>query len=291
MPQEKLSEKRCRMFPEFCVYLFPNILIVMKNFLLVLILTVAFVGCGSQPKKKSVAQQPAEPVKYGYKIKAEYPHQRSSYTQGLQFVDGELWEGTGEWGESTLQKVDLQSGKAEVLARLPKSEFGEGITVLGDKIYQLTWTNNTVHIYDLEGKHLKDMRYQGEGWGLTSDGKKLYMSDGTERIFRVDPETFKREATIVVTMRGEAVEYINELEWIDGRIWANVYTTDYILIINPTTGVVEGIVNFENLLSKEEITADTDVFNGIAYDEATKRIFVTGKRWPKLFEVEIVKQE
>lgn len=263
----------------------------MKNFLLALILTAAFAGCGSQPKKKSVVAAPVEPVKYSCNVVKEYPHQRSSYTQGLQFVDGQLWEGTGEWGESALQKVDLESGKVEVLARLPKSEFGEGITVLGDKIYQLTWTNNTVHVYDLQGKFLKDMRYQGEGWGLTSDGEWLYMSDGTERIFRVDPATFKREATIVVTMRGEAVEYINELEWIDGRIWANVYTTDYILMINPQTGVVEGVVDCGDLLSEEEQAFDTDVFNGIAYDEAAKRIFVTGKRWPKLFEIEIVKQE
>ena len=117
------------------------------------------------------------------------------------------------------------------------------------------------------------------------------MSDGTERIFRIDPETFKREATLVVTMRGEAVQYLNELEWIDGKIWANVYTTDYVVIINPATGDVEGLVNFQGLLPREDENGDTDVFNGIAYDEATGRIFVTGKRWPKLFEVEIVKQE
>lgn len=263
----------------------------MKNFLLAFILMVAVAGCGSQPKKKSVASVPVEPVKYDCKVKAVYPHLRSSYTQGLQYVDGILWESTGEWGESVLQKVDLQSGKADVLARLPKSEFGEGVTVLNDKVYQLTWTNNTVHVYDLEGKLLNDMRYQGEGWGLTTDGEKLYMSDGTERIFRVDPETFRREATIVVTMQGEPVQYVNELEWIDGRIWANVYTTDYILIINPQSGVVEGIVNCEGLLAKDEMEFDTDVFNGIAYDQTDKRIFVTGKRWPKLFEIEIVKQQ
>ena len=262
----------------------------MKNFLLATILLALVAGCGSQPKKSSSVNSIAEPVRYGYNIKAVYPHLRSSYTQGLQFVDGQLWEGTGEWGESQLLKVDLQSGKAEVLARLPKSEFGEGITVLGDKVYQLTWTNNTVHIYDFKGKPLKDIRYPGEGWGLTSDGEKLYMSDGSERIFRINPETFEREATIVVTNCGEAVEYLNELEWIDGKIWANVYTTDYVVIINPTTGIVEGIINFKGLLQKDDMRANTDVFNGIAYDSVSKRIFVTGKRWPKLFEVEIVKE-
>ncbi len=279
------------MFADFYVYLFPNTLFVMKNFLLTIIFTALVAGCGSQARNKSVSPTVVEPVRYGYKVKAEYPHERSSYTQGLQFVDGELWEGTGEWGESALQRVDLQSGKVDVLARLPKSEFGEGITVLNDRVYQLTWTNNTVHIYNREGKHLKDVRYPGEGWGLTSDGESLYMSDGTERIFRINPETFKREATIVVTMRGEVVQYLNELEWIDGKIWANVYTSDYILIINPKSGVVEGVVDFSGLLSGKEQRRDTDVFNGIAYDAATGRIFVTGKRWPKLFEVEIVKQE
>lgn len=279
------------MFAEFCVYLFPNTLFVMKNILLTFILLSLAVGCGSQPKKKSATMLPVEPTQYGYRIKATYPHLRSSYTQGLQFVDGELWEGTGEWGESVLQKVDLESGRADVLARLPKSEFGEGITILGDTVYQLTWTNNTVHIYNRKGEKLQDVRYPGEGWGLTSDGKSLYMSDGTERIFRVNPATFKREATIVVTMRGEAVNFLNELEWIDGKIWANVYTTNYVVIIEPTTGVVEGVVDFDGLLSRQEIEQDTDVFNGIAYDKSTGRIFVTGKRWPTLFEVEIVKTE
>lgn len=278
------------MFAEFSLYLFQIYFSVMKRFLLAIIFFATVVSCGSQTRKKNTTPSVVEPVRYGYVVKAEYPHERSSYTQGLQFVDGELWEGTGEWGESALQKVDLKSGKVEVLARLPKSEFGEGITVLGDKVYQLTWTNNTVHIYNRKGQHLQDLRYPGEGWGLTSDGENLYMSDGTERIFRINPETFKREATIAVTLRGEAVQYINELEWIDGKIWANVYTSEYVLIINPESGVVEGIVNFEGLLSDKEQRRDTDVFNGIAYDAATGRVFVTGKRWPKLFEVEIVKE-
>jgi glutamine cyclotransferase len=262
----------------------------MNRFLLAFILAAAVASCGSQPKKKITTTAPVEPVKYGCSVKAEYPHKRSSYTQGLQFIDGELWEGTGEWGESALQKVELQSGNTEVLARLPKSEFGEGITVLNDKVYQLTWTNNTVHVYDLDGKHLKDMRYQGEGWGLTSDGESLYMSNGTSYILKLDPATFKREKKIPVTLRGEAVDYLNELEWIDGRIWANVYTTDYVMIINPESGVVEGVIDCSPLLSLVKMTDEVDVLNGIAYDSVGKRIFLTGKRWDKLFEVEIIKQ-
>ena len=277
------------MFAEFLLYLFPNIVVNMKRLLFAIFLSIFAMACSSQPKRTTAVPQIVEPVKYTYNIKAIYPHDTNSYTQGLQFVDGVLWEGTGEWGKSALQKVDLQSGKAEVLATLPKSEFGEGITVLGDKVYQLTWTNNKVHVYDLQGNHLKDMRYVGEGWGLTSDGESLYMSNGTTDIYKMNPETFKREGKITVTMRGEAVNFINELEWIDGKIWANVYTTDYVVIINPQTGIVEGLIDFTGLLKPEDVTERTDVLNGIAYDAEGKRIFVTGKLWNKLFEIEINK--
>lgn len=277
------------MFAEFLLYLFPNIVVNMKRLLFAIFLSIFAMACSSQPKRTTAVPQIVEPVKYTYNIKAVYPHDTNSYTQGLQFVDGVLWEGTGEWGKSVLQKVDLQSGKAEVLATLPKSEFGEGITVLGDKVYQLTWTNNKVHVYDLQGNHLKDMRYVGEGWGLTSDGESLYMSNGTTDIYKMNPETFKREGKITVTMRGEAVNFINELEWIDGKIWANVYTTDYVVIINPQTGIVEGLIDFTGLLKPEDVTERTDVLNGIAYDAEGKRIFVTGKLWNKLFEIEINK--
>ena len=275
------------MFAEFLLYLFPNIVVNMKRLLFAIFLSIFAMACSSQPKRATSVPQIVEPVKYTYNVKAVYPHDTNSYTQGLQFVDGVLWEGTGEWGKSVLQKVDLQNGKAEVLATLPKSEFGEGITVLGDKVYQLTWTNNKVHVYDLQGNHLKDMRYVGEGWGLTSDGESLYMSNGTTDIYKMNPETFKREGKITVTMRGEAVNFINELEWIDGKIWANVYTTDYVVIINPQTGIVEGLIDFTGLLKPEDVTERTDVLNGIAYDAEGKRIFVTGKLWNKLFEIEI----
>lgn len=277
------------MFAEFLLYLFPNIVVNMKRLLFAIFLSIFAMACSSQPKRTTAVPQIVEPVKYTYNIKAVYPHDTNSYTQGLQFVDGVLWEGTGEWGKSVLQKVDLKSGRAEVLATLPKSEFGEGITVLGDKVYQLTWTNNKVHVYDLQGNHLKDMRYVGEGWGLTSDGESLYMSNGTTDIYKMNPETFKREGKITVTMRGEAVNFINELEWIDGKIWANVYTTDYVVIINPQTGIVEGLIDFTGLLKQEDVTERTDVLNGIAYDAEGKRIFVTGKLWNKLFEIEINK--
>lgn len=262
----------------------------MKSFILALIISLTVGSCGSQSKSIAPKQYVVQPTEYTFRVKAEYPHLRTSYTQGLQFIDGQMWEGTGEWGESVLQKIDLESGRAEVLARLPQTEFGEGITVLGDKVYQLTWTNNTVHIYDLDGKLQSNARYAGEGWGLTSDGEKLYMSNGTSTIYRINPATFSREGKLTVTMRGAPLEMINELEWIDGKIWANVYTTNYVVIINPDTGVVEGLIDFTGLQKAEDTFDDTDVLNGIAYDAATKRIFLTGKRWNKIYEVEIVKR-
>ena len=266
--------------------------------LLAIVAAAAVVGCGNRTiandgkgKKKSIVGTPAEPKFYTYRVAAEYPHLTDSYTQGLQFIDGEMWEGTGQHGTSRLQKIDLQTGKAEVLAELPRQEFGEGITVLGDKVYQLTWTNNVVHIYDRKtGKQLKNIRYSGEGWGLTSDGQTLYMSNGSERIFRIDPETFTRKSSFVVTLRGEPIHYLNELEWIEGKIWANVYTLDQIVIIDPANGMVEGVVDLRGLLPESERTPSTDVLNGIAYDSENGRIFVTGKNWSKIFEIEPIEK-
>jgi glutamine cyclotransferase len=232
-----------------------------------------------------------EPQLYAYQIVAEYPHSRTSYTQGLQFVDGELWEGTGEYGRSQLLRTDLASGKVLQSKKLSKEEFGEGITVLGDKIYQLTWLNGKLHIYDRKSLALLTTHtYKGEGWGLTSDGTKLYMSDGTNNIRVLNPETLQQERLIKVALRGESLQYLNELEWIDGKIWANVYTTDHIVIINPENGVVEGVVNLSGILPEKERDSRTDVLNGIAYDAATKRIFVTGKNWSKLFEIRAIAQ-
>lgn len=226
---------------------------------------------------------------YTYQVVAAYPHLTTSYTQGLQYVDGVMWEGTGEYGRSKLQTIDLASGKARVVAQLPRSEFGEGITLLGDRIYQLTWTNHTVHVYDRKsGKELRRMRYEGEGWGLTTDGQRLYMSDGSSIIRILDPDTFEQTGRISVICNGVSVPYLNELEWIDGRIWANVYTLDQIVIINPADGIVEGIVDLTGILPEEETLASTDVLNGIAYDAENDRIFVTGKNWSRIFEIKIL---
>lgn len=229
---------------------------------------------------------------YTYVVKASHPHLTTSYTQGLYFDDGCLWEGTGQYGASVLQRLDLPTGRAEVLARLPEHEFGEGIARVGDRIYQLTWQNNTAHIYDAQTfEKLRDVRYAGEGWGLASDGERLYLSDGSEHIWgKSTPPPSAAAARSPSRPAGRPVRFLNELEWIEGKLWANVYTTDQIVIIDPATGAVEGIVDLAGLLPEREITPATDVLNGIAYDPATQRIFVTGKNWSRLFEIEIVRK-
>ncbi len=232
----------------------------------------------------------AEGVKsYGYSIVKSYPHSTTSYTQGLQIVDGEMFEGTGMYGESKLLKVDIKSGREiQRLATLPKEHFGEGITILGDTIYMLTWREGVLHRYNKQtGKKIDQKLYAGEGWGLTSDGRRLYMSDGSSRITLRDRVTFSPLSSHTVTLNGRPLDRLNELEWIEGKIWANVYYTDQIVIINPESFEVEGVVDLTGLLLKSDRTATTDVLNGIAYDEATKKIYVTGKYWNKLFEIEI----
>ncbi len=263
----------------------------MKTTITLLLSALLLVACGagSARGKRPAASVPAEPKAYTYRIKAVYPHADTAYTQGLQYADGILWEGTGQYGQSALRKTDLATGRTEELARLPRTEFGEGIALLGGRLYQLTWQSNKAYVYDAAtGARLREFRYPGEGWGLTTDGERLYLSDGTATIHTLDPETFRRGKRITVTCQGAPVRWLNELEWIDGRIWANVYTTDSIVIINPETGVVEGIVDLTGLLPDKDRTALTDVLNGIARDPETGRIFVTGKNWPKLFEIEII---
>ena len=262
----------------------------MRYFLTILTLFATLISCGNARKNGNTSQM-VEPVFYTYKIIAEYPHSRTSYTQGLQFINGELWEGTGEYGHSRILRTDLVSGKILESKEIAAEEFGEGITILGDKLYQLTWLNGKMHIYNYRTlKHLATHTYKGEGWGLTNNGTKVYMSDGSHNIRILNPETMQQEGSFGVTLRGESLSYLNELEWIEGKIWANVYTTDHIVIINPENGVVEGVVNLSGLLPDSERDDKTDVLNGIAYDEATKRIFVTGKNWSKLFEIEIIAQ-
>ena len=262
----------------------------MKCFITIFTAFVALISCGGAPKK-SVTPKQIEPQYYTYQVVAEYPHLRSSFTQGLQLIDGELWEGTGEYGRSRIMRTDLATGKILQSRDIAKNEFGEGITVLGDKIYQLTWLEGKLHVYDRKTlSPIATHTYKGEGWGLTTDGAKLYMSDGTHIIRVLNPETLVQERRFGVTLNGESLPYLNELEWIDGKIWANVYTYNYIVIINPESGVVEGVIDLSNILPRSEYDSKTDVLNGIAYDKESKRIFVTGKNWSKLFEIKLIER-
>lgn len=235
----------------------------------------------------SILSCSAKVERYKVEVVNAYPHDTGSYTQGLFWHDGSLYESTGLNGKSTFRKVDLQSGQA--LTKLPfnKKYFVEGSVMLGDKLYILTWTNKVIFIYDANTlEYRSTYSYPREGWGLTTDGKSLISSDGSSRIYFLTPE-LKFERSINVTLNGRAVRYLNELEWIDGRIWANVYTSDTIVIINPDTGVVEATVDCEGLLPERLRTSDTDVLNGIAVD-SEGRIFLTGKNWPELYEVKLV---
>jgi glutamine cyclotransferase len=235
----------------------------------------------------SAAAQNA-PVR-SYKVIATYPHDPKAYTQGLQFLNGTLYEGTGLNGESSIRKVNLTTGA--VLKAQPVSAFyfGEGITVLGSRLFELTWQNGVAFVYDANTfQSLDTFHYAGEGWGLTYDGKRLVMSDGTSALRFLDPVTFRELSRVVVRDGSRPITELNELEYIEGEIWANVYQTDRVARIDPRTGQVNSWVDFSGLLKAADRKPDTDVLNGIAYDAQRKRIFVTGKRWPKLFQIQVM---
>ena len=229
----------------------------------------------------------ASPVRYKVKVVKEYPHDSKAYTQGLFFHDGDFYESTGQTGQSSFRKVDLETGKVLRKLDFDRKYFGEGSVILGDKMYMLTWTSHVAFTYDAYTlKFIKTWSYPRDGWGLTTDGKKLIASDGTSSLFFLDPD-FKLLRTVKVTLDGRPVRLLNELEWIDGKVWANVYTTDMIVIINPDSGIVEGVVDCSGLLPARLRGPETDVLNGIAAKDG--RIFVTGKNWPRLYEIQLVK--
>ena len=226
---------------------------------------------------------------YDYRVVREYPHSTKSYTQGLQYVDGVMWEGTGREGSSYLQTIDLKTGEVNILASLPNSEFGEGITHYKDRIYQLTWESHKAYLYDSKGNFIKNITYRGEGWGITTDGEHLYMSDGSSTIRRINPETFATEESICVTLNGEPLDLLNELEWIDGHIWANVYLTDAIVEIDPKTGIVVGFIDLPELRGRLKQNPEAEALNGIAHNASTGNFYVAGKDWNRIFEIEVIK--
>ena len=232
----------------------------------------------------------AQVSRFRVEVVKEYSHDAQAYTQGLFFNADTLYETTGLNGKSSLRKVELESGKVLDSRKIGKKYFAEGSCVLGDKLYVLTWQNQLVFVYDAESLEYKmTYSYAREGWGLTTDGKQLIASDGSARLSFLTPE-LQQIRSVVVTMNGRPMRLLNELEWVDGKIWANVYTTDIILIINPSDGRVEATIDCAGLLPDKLRTRDTDVLNGIAVDSAG-RIFLTGKNWPKLYEVRLVEEK
>lgn len=222
---------------------------------------------------------------YSYTVVAVYPHDAQAYTQGLFIHDGILYESTGQYGQSSLRKTDLKTGRVLNIIPLSKRYFGEGSCILNNKIYWLTYREQTVFVYDLSLKQTGEFHYSGEGWGLTTDGAHLIMSDGSSILRFINPENFSEMRSLHVTYKGSALPMLNELEYINGEIWANVYTENHIVRIDPVSGKVNGIVFLNNLLPASLRTRNTDVLNGIAYDTATSKLYVTGKNWPKLYEI------
>jgi glutamine cyclotransferase len=248
----------------------------------------------AQPKALKVSQITIDfedPPTYSYRVMRAYPHDPSAFTQGLVYdpVEGVLYEGTGIWGESSLRKVELASGRVLKIRRLSPQYFGEGIAVWDDRIVQLTWQSRTGFVYT-KGTFelLRQFHYETEGWGLTYDGQRLIMSDGSETLYFWDPETLQEIGRVEVHDRSATIKLLNELEFINGLIWANVWQTDRIAVIDPNTGRVGAWLDLSGILKPEDRTGHEDVLNGIAYDPARDRLFVTGKLWPKLFEIELI---
>ena len=230
-----------------------------------------------------------QPPVYGYEVINRFPHEPSAYTQGLRFFDGMMYEGTGRRGQSLLKKYDLESGQTAQSKRLSDRYFGEGIEIVGDRIYQLTWQAHMVFVYDRESFEQLDTFYNPtEGWGLTFDGSELILSDGSPNLYFIDPTNFVTLRKVQVTLDGNPVPSLNELEYIDGEVWANIWQTDFIVRIDPASGRVKSLVNLTGL-SELTVRGDTEaVLNGIAYDSEQDRLFVTGKLWSDIFEIKLI---
>ena len=231
------------------------------------------------------------PADISYNIVNTYPHDTSSYTQGLIWQNNTLYEGTGWWGQSRLLQVNLKDGKAGKSVPLDSAVFGEGITLLNGRIYQLTWQTHKVYVYDAKTfKKLKELSWEHEGWGLTNNGTDLIVSTGDSNLYFVDPETFKIKKIVGVFDNNGPVGNLNELEYVNGVIYSNIYTSDIIIKIDPSNGHVLGKIDLTGLLAKAGKQVNTEegyVLNGIAYDSSKKSLYITGKRWPLLFEMKV----
>lgn len=252
-------------------------------------------GRSTEISKQITLFNDAPPVTYTYEVVNSYPHATDAYTQGLEFYKGKLYESTGHYGQSSLRLVDLETGEVQRSIKLAPTYFAEGITILNDRIYQLTWKEDVGFIYDVETfDKIGEFAYNEseQGWGLTNNGEKIFKSDGTEKIWILNPETLAEETYIQTLTHRTVSTQLNELEWVEGKIYANTYQKDGVAIINPENGAIEGVINFQGLRDQLGNTADldpvNDVLNGIAYNPETRKLYVTGKDWDTLFEVKII---
>ncbi|MBU3740739.1 MAG: glutaminyl-peptide cyclotransferase [Candidatus Kapabacteria bacterium] len=257
------------------------------------LMIVLAVGCSTErpapvdETPRPAATPPVMAVRESYRVLETLPHDVGAFTQGLVVHNGLFIESTGQNGQSTIRHVAIATGKVRRMERLEERYFGEGMTVLGGKAYMLTWLTQTGFVFDVNTlKQLSVFTYQGEGWGLTNDGTNLIMSNGTNMLVVIDPTTNRVVRTVNVTLDGRPLPYLNELEWIEGQIWANIWRTNDIVRIDPTTGHVIGVIDCTGILPQSAMTDATDVMNGIAYDSTSKAIYVTGKNWPHVYRIE-----
>lgn len=258
------------------------------------ILLVLIASCnGNTDKGPDISENinsVAPPPMLQYNVVKVYPHDTTSFTEGLLWFNNTLYEGTGNKGESKLMKIDINTGKASQEVKLDAKYFGEGISILNNKVYQLTWQEHKAFVYDLNTfKKIQEFDWPYEGWGMTHDGKNLIIGTGSNSLYYVDPNTFKILKTVGISDNNGPVANINELEYVNGFIYANIYQTKYIIKINPETGTVVGKLDLDSIMEKNGVKYyDTaDVLNGIAYDSAKNSFYITGKNWPALFEVKI----
>ncbi len=258
--------------------------------LVVLALALASLQCNgsANTNTNNPAAENAVVQKFSYQIVNMWPHDPNAFTQGLVFLDGKLLESTGQQGYSSLRSVDLQTGKVLKKVDIPIPYFAEGIALLNNKIYQLTWQNERGFIYDAQTfEKTGEFSYSGEGWGLASDGRSLLLSDGSNRIRFLDPDSFRVTKTIAVVDGKTPVNELNELEYVNGEIYANIWHDDRIAVIDPESGRVKAWIDLAGLLQPGDVTDPEAVLNGIAFDQASNRLFVTGKLWPRLYEIKI----
>lgn len=252
----------------------------MRTFFTIILMSLLILSCADAQVKE-----------YSLEVVAEYPHDTESYTQGLFFHDGQMYESTGLHGKSTFRMVDMQTGEAVKRLDFDDKYFVEGSVMWKGNLYILTWETKMAFIYDAATLEYKSSwKYPREGWGITTDGKQLIASDGSAYLYFMN-ENYALDRKVRVTIEDRPIRFINELEYIDGKIWANVYTSDEIVIINPKDGKIQGVVDCRGLLPKELRTPTTDVLNGIAYNPADGKIYLTGKNWPKLYEVRLVEKK